>query len=57
MSDPLRPLWDFDDLDATEARFRALQAEALTQLARVEGLRRLALFGSVANRLCGGWVA
>jgi tetratricopeptide (TPR) repeat protein len=39
MSDALRPLWDFDDLDATEARFRALRAEALTQLARVEGLR------------------
>jgi tetratricopeptide (TPR) repeat protein len=39
MSDPLRPLWDFDDLDVTEARFRALRAEALTQLARVEGLR------------------
>lgn len=39
MSDPLRPLWDFDDLDATEERFRALRAEALTQLARVEGLR------------------
>jgi tetratricopeptide (TPR) repeat protein len=39
VSDPLRPLWDFDDLDATEARFRALRAEALTQLARVLGLR------------------
>lgn len=39
MSDPLRPLWDFDDLDRTEGRFRALQAEVLTQLARVEGLR------------------
>ncbi len=39
MSDPLRPLWDFDDLDATERRFRTLRAEALTQLARVEGLR------------------
>ena len=39
MTDPLRPLWDFDDLDATEARFRALRAEALTQLARVQGLR------------------
>jgi tetratricopeptide (TPR) repeat protein len=39
MSDPLRPYWDFDDLDASEARFRALRAEALTQLARVEGLR------------------
>jgi tetratricopeptide (TPR) repeat protein len=40
MSDPLRPFWDFDDLDATEARFRALRAEALTQLARVQGLRQ-----------------
>ena len=39
MTDPLRPLWDFDDLDATEARFRALRAEVLTQLARVQGLR------------------
>jgi tetratricopeptide (TPR) repeat protein len=37
--DPLRPYWDFDDLDGTEARFRALRDEALTQLARVEGLR------------------
>jgi tetratricopeptide (TPR) repeat protein len=37
--DLLRPYWDFDDLDATEARFRALRDEALTQLARVEGLR------------------
>jgi tetratricopeptide (TPR) repeat protein len=37
--DPLRPYWDFDDLDGTEARFRTLRAEALTQLARVEGLR------------------
>jgi tetratricopeptide (TPR) repeat protein len=37
--DPLRPYWDFDDLDGTAARFRALRAEALTQLARVEGLR------------------
>jgi tetratricopeptide (TPR) repeat protein len=39
MSDPLRPLWDFDDLDATESRFRALRAEAMAQLARVAGLR------------------
>jgi tetratricopeptide (TPR) repeat protein len=48
VGDPLRPLWDFDDLDATEQRFRALleqesSAEAraglLTQLARVQGLR------------------
>ena len=47
MSDRLRPLWDFGDLDATERRFRELgddsvgasRAEVLSQLARVEGLR------------------
>lgn len=48
MDDRLRPLWDFDDLDATEARLRSQleaeksadgRAEVLTQLARVEGLR------------------
>jgi tetratricopeptide (TPR) repeat protein len=46
--DRLRPLWDFSDLDATEARFREQlerepdetgRAEVLTQLARIEGLR------------------
>jgi tetratricopeptide (TPR) repeat protein len=48
MPDRLRPLWDFDDLDATERRLREQldreasdsgRAEVLTQLARVEGLR------------------
>jgi tetratricopeptide (TPR) repeat protein len=48
MNDRLRPLWDFDDLDATETRLRdqldreqtdAGRAEVLTQLARVQGLR------------------
>jgi tetratricopeptide (TPR) repeat protein len=48
VTDRLRELWDFDDLDATEKRFRAQleleptsegRAEVLTQLARVEGLR------------------
>jgi tetratricopeptide (TPR) repeat protein len=48
VDDRLRPLWDFDDLDTSEARLRAqLEAEAsdegraevLTQLARVAGLR------------------
>jgi tetratricopeptide (TPR) repeat protein len=48
VSDRLRPLWDFDDLDGTEARLREQveqeeepsgRAEVLTQLARVEGLR------------------
>lgn len=48
MGDRLRPLWDFDDLDATRERFLAQLAEettdagrgeVLTQLARVEGLR------------------
>lgn len=48
LADPLRPLWDFDDLDASEHRFRAMleqvmsdavRAEVLTQLARLQGLR------------------
>src|SRR3954470_18473423 len=48
MPDRLRPLWDFEDLAATEARLReqleheesdAGRAEVLTQLARVHGLR------------------
>src|SRR5215213_7130615 len=48
MPDRLRPLWDFDDLDATETRLTAQleaettdegRAEVLTQLARVAGLR------------------
>ena len=48
MSDRLRTLWDFDDLDATEQRLGAQlgkepsdpgRAEVLTQLARVQGLR------------------
>ena len=48
MGDRLRPLWNFDDLDATESRFGAQlerettdagRAEVMTQLARVEGLR------------------
>lgn len=48
MTDRLRPLWDFDDLDGSEERFRAQlsaeespegRAEVLTQLARIEGLR------------------
>jgi tetratricopeptide (TPR) repeat protein len=48
VTERLRPLWDFDDLDGSERRFndQLLQetsdsgrAEVLTQLARVEGLR------------------
>ncbi|MFY9578071.1 MAG: tetratricopeptide repeat protein [Gaiellaceae bacterium] len=48
MTDRLRALWDFDDLDASERRLRTQldhettdpgRAEVLTQLARVEGLR------------------
>ncbi len=48
MTDRLRPLWDFDDLDGSQARLREQlerettdggRAEVLTQLARVEGLR------------------
>jgi tetratricopeptide (TPR) repeat protein len=48
MDDRLRPLWDFDDLDVTDQRFReqltredsdAGRAEVLTQLARIHGLQ------------------
>jgi tetratricopeptide (TPR) repeat protein len=48
VKDELRPVWDFGDLDASEARFTerldaaqddGLRAELLTQLARVDGLR------------------
>ena len=48
MSENLRALWDFEDLDASEARFRrqlerqeadTRKAEVLTQIARVHGLR------------------
>jgi tetratricopeptide (TPR) repeat protein len=48
VDDRLRPLWDFDDLDTSEERFRKQldeessdegRAEVLTQLARVAGLR------------------
>ncbi len=48
MGDRLRPLWNFDDLDATERRLREQleqeatdegRAEVLTQLGRVKGLR------------------
>ena len=48
MPDRLRALWDFDDLQATEARLRdqlereesdAGRAEVLTQLARVRSLQ------------------
>lgn len=47
MGDRLRPVWDFNDLDGSRQRFRALleseeadigRAEVLTQLARIEGL-------------------
>jgi tetratricopeptide (TPR) repeat protein len=48
VSDDLRPLWDFGDLDTTERRFEerlaaeqdaGARAELLTQIARVAGLR------------------
>src|SRR4051794_41878476 len=48
MPDRLRPLWDFEDVDASEARLREHleregsdvgRAEVLTQLARVHSLR------------------
>jgi tetratricopeptide (TPR) repeat protein len=48
VTDRLRPLWDFDDLDGSQRRLHEQlerettdggRAEVLTQLARVEGLR------------------
>lgn len=48
MTDRLRPLWDFGDLESSRSRFLeqleretddAGRAEVLTQLARIEGLR------------------
>jgi tetratricopeptide (TPR) repeat protein len=48
VDDRLRPLWNFDDLDASQARFEKQlgnedsdvgRAEVLAQLARVDGLR------------------
>src|SRR5262245_46357538 len=48
MDDRLRPLWDFDDLDTSEQRFREQllsedsdpgRAEVVTQLARIRGPR------------------
>jgi tetratricopeptide (TPR) repeat protein len=50
VTDRMRPLWDFDDLDGSEGRFLEQldkestgdgRAEVLTQLARVKGLRGL----------------
>ena len=67
MNDRLRQAWDFDDLGASERRFRDLlgsersdagRAEVLTQLARVEGLRSRFDEGEElireAERLAGG---
>lgn len=71
MSAGWRELWDFDDLDLSETRFRAAlerasadtdRAGLLTQLARVEGLRGRFDEGNVvldeAEALCGeqAWV-
>ena len=62
MGDRLRPLWDFNDLDAsrTASAPRSMRrptdvgrAEVLTQLARVEGLRRPFRRGRPAARRGG----
>lgn len=67
VGDRLRPLWDFDNLDASERRLEdqlqketsgAGRAEVLTQLARVQGLRDLFAEGErliqQAEELAGG---
>ena len=67
MTDRLRALWDFDDLDGTHTRLRALLAEATTdagraevtaELARVQGLRGTSVDGDAlldeAARLADG---
>jgi tetratricopeptide (TPR) repeat protein len=67
VGDRLRPLWEFDDLDASERRLEdqlqkettsAGRAEVLTQLARVQGLRDLFAEGErliqQAEDLAGG---
>ena len=63
MTERLRPLWDFADLDASEQRLRAQlsrettdegRAEVLTQLARIEGLRGEFDQGETLDRGGGG---
>lgn len=71
MSGGWRDVWDFDDLDLSESRFRALldadeaaddRAGVLTQLARIEGLRgrftegKLLLAQAEAAGGADGWV-
>ena len=71
MSGGWRDVWDFDDLDLSESRFRALldrdgtthdRAGVLTQLARIEGLRgrfpegELLLAQAAAAGAPDGWV-
>ena len=71
MSSGWRDVWDFDDLDLSESRFRALldrdgtahdRAGVLTQLARIEGLRgrfpegELLLAQAAAAGGVDGWV-
>ena len=42
MSDRLRSLWDFDDLDASEQRLRTQLDEETTDVGRAEVLTQLA---------------
>src|SRR4029077_9798944 len=70
VTDRMRPLWDFDDLDGSERRFTDQleeestgdgRAEVLTQLARVKGLRGLFAEGEAliveAENASGGGAA
>jgi len=53
MPDRLRPLWDFDDLDATESRLREQLEREQTDVARAEVLTQLARVKSLSDDFAG----
>jgi tetratricopeptide (TPR) repeat protein len=58
VGDRLRPLWDFDDLDASEQRFRAQLAEETTDAGRAEVISQLARVESLRGdyERCDAWL-
>ena len=53
MPDRLRPLWDFDDLEATEARLRQQLEHEQTDVGRAEVLAQLARLKSLSDDFDG----